>query len=215
MIMTKDTNRIQLYTWGTPNGRKVSIALEEMRLNYDVHPINIGKDEQFSDAFRKISPSSKIPAIVDPDGADGKPISVFESGAILIHLAEKTGLFLGENTRSRALVVQWLMWQVGGFGPMVGQLHHFRKFAKTKVPYAIDRFDQATGRAYQTLDDQLKQHEFVAGDYSIADMAIYPWVARFEWQSLDLGDYPNVKRWFDQIGNRPGVQSGMKVPFLN
>ncbi len=213
--MTKDTNRIQLYTWGTPNGRKVSIALEEMRLSYDVHPINIGKDEQFSDAFRKISPSSKIPAIVDPDGADGKPISVFESGAILIHLAEKTGLFFGENTRSRSLIVQWLMWQMGSFGPMLGQLHHFRKFANTKVPYAIDRFDQATVRAYQTLDDQLKQHEFVAGDYSIADMAIYPWVARFEWQSLDLEDYPDVKRWFDQIGNRPGVQSGMKVPFLN
>ena len=215
MTITSDTSKIQLYTWGTPNGRKVSIALEEMQLDYDVHPINIGKDEQFSDAFRKISPSSKIPAIVDPDGADGKPISVFESGAILIHLAEKTGLYFGDNFRSRSLIFQWLMWQMGSFGPVLGQLHHFRKFAKTKVPYAIDRFDQATDRAYQTLDDQLNHHEFVAGDYSIADMAIYPWAARFEWQNLDLGDYPNVKRWFDQIGARPGVQNGMKVPFLN
>ncbi len=209
------SGKLQLHTWGTPNGRKVSIALEEMGLEYDVYPINILKDEQFSESFIKISPNSKIPALIDPTGVDGEPFSVFESGAILIYLAEKTGQFYPEDTPTRSLTLQWLMWQMAGFGPILGQLHHFRKFAKVEVPYAIERFDSATDRAYRTLDMQLSELEFVAGNYSIADMAIFPWAARFEWQNIDLATYPNVKRWFDVIANRPAVKKGMCVPFLN
>ncbi len=213
--MTDRPSQLQLYTWGTPNGRKVSIALEEMGLEYDTHPIDITKDEQFADSFRKISPAGKIPALVDPGGPGTAPASVFESGAILIYLAEKTGRFYGSGTRERSVILQWLMWQMGGFGPILGQLHHFRKFAKTKVPYAIERFDAAADRAYRTLDSRLEGMDFVAGDYSIADMAIYPWVARHEWQAVDLAEYSNVERWFNSLSSRPAVERGMCVPFLN
>ncbi len=208
-------SKIQLYTWGTPNGRKISIALEEMELEYEVHPVNLQKGEQLSKAFLAISPSNKIPAIIDPQGADDKPLTIFESGAILIHLAEKTGLFWSFDYDCRCLILQWLMWQMGGFGPVLGQLHHFRKFAKTKVPYAIDRFDGLADQVYKVLDARLQDREFVADEYSIADMAIYPWASRFEWQEIDLATYPNVKRWFDTLSERPAVQRGMKVPFLN
>ena len=208
-------SKIQLYTWGTPNGRKISIALEEMELEYEVHPVNLQKGEQLSKAFLAISPSNKIPAIIDPQGADDKPLTIFESGAILIHLAEKTGLFWSFDYGCRCLILQWLMWQMGGFGPVLGQLHHFRKFAKTKVLYAIDRFDGLADQVYKVLDARLQDREFVADEYSIADMAIYPWASRFEWQEIDLATYPNVKRWFDTLSERPAVQRGMKVPFLN
>ena len=208
-------SNIQLYTWGTPNGRKVSIALEEMDLAYDVHPINIGKGEQFAESFLAISPSNKIPAIVDPRSDGETPISIFESGAILIYLAQKAGQFWGANVDEQTRILQWLMWQMGNFGPGLGQLHHFRKFAKTKVPYAITRFDGIADQLYRVLDKRLATEEFVAGDYSIADMAIYPWASRFEWQEIDLATYPNVKRWFDTLSERPAVQRGMKVPFLN
>ena len=208
-------SKIQLYTWGTPNGRKISIALEEMGLEYEVHPVNLQKGEQLSKAFLAISPSNKIPAIIDPQGTDDKPLTIFESGAILIHLAEKTGLFWSFDYGCRCLIQQWLMWQMGGFGPVLGQLHHFRKFSKTKVPYAIDRFDGLADQVYKVLDARLQDREFVADEYSIADMAIYPWASRFEWQEIDLATYPNVKRWFDTLSERPAVQRGMKVPFLN
>lgn len=209
------SSKIQLYTWGTPNGRKISIALEEMEIEYDVHPINILKGEQFSESYLAISPSNKIPAIVDPEGMHGEPVSIFESGAILIYLAKKFGKFGGSDAATELKVLQWLMWQMGGFGPALGQLHHFRKFAKTKVPYAIDRFDNIADQVYRVLDTRLASREFVADEYSIADMAIYPWAARFEWQSIDLATYPNVKRWFDELSERPAVNRGMQVPFLN
>lgn len=213
--MPVSNSNIQLYTWGTPNGRKVSIALEEMNLGYDVHPVNIGKGEQFAESFLAISPSNKIPAIVDPRGDSDAPISIFESGAILIYLARKTGQFFGAGAVGQTRILQWLMWQMGNFGPGLGQLHHFRKFAKTRVPYAIERFDGIADQLYRVLDKRLAANEFVAGDYSIADMAIYPWAARFEWQEIDLAAYPNVKRWFDALSERPAVQRGMRVPFLN
>ncbi len=208
-------SKIQLYTWGTPNGRKISIALEEMHLAYDVHEINIGKGEQFAESFLSISPNNKIPAIIDPQGDNGQALSIFESGAILVHLAQKTGEFWSDDESRRSEILQWLMWQVGNFGPALGQLHHFRKFAKKKVPYAIERFDGIADQVYRVLDKHLADHHFVAHDYSIADMAIYPWVARFEWQQIDLSNYPNVKRWFDVLSERPAVKRGMRVPFLN
>ncbi len=203
---------IDLYTWGTPNGRKVSIMLEETGLAYRVHPIDITKDQQFAPDFLKISPNNKIPAIVDPDGPGGKPISMFESGAILIYLAEKTGRFLSAEPAARYLALQWLMFQMGGFGPMLGQAHHFRRFAKEKIPYAIDRYTTETRRLYGVLDRRLAEAEYVAGDYSIADMALYPWAARHEWQGLELDEFPNVARWFDAISDRPAVVRGMNVP---
>jgi GSH-dependent disulfide-bond oxidoreductase len=203
---------IELYTWTTPNGRKVSIALEEMELAYTVHPINIGKDEQFAPAFLKISPNNKIPAILDPEGPDGAPISVFESGAILIYLAEKTGRFLPTAPRARTAVMEWLMFQMGNFGPMLGQAHHFRRFAKDKIPYAIERYSNEAKRLYAVMDKRLGEAEYLAGDYSIADMATLPWVARHPWQGLELADFPNVKRWVDAQAARPAVQRGMAIP---
>jgi len=203
---------IELYTWSTPNGRKISIGLEEMGLAYSVHPIDIGKDEQFAPAFLKISPNNKIPAIVDPDGPDGAPISVFESGAILIYLAEKTGRFLPSDARARTTVMEWLMFQMGNFGPMLGQAHHFRRMAKEKVPYAIARYSNEAKRLYSVLEKRLGQVEYLAGDYSIADMATLPWAARHPWQGIELGDYPNVKRWYDAQAARPAVQRGMEIP---
>jgi GST-like protein len=202
---------IELYTWSTPNGRKISIALEELGLAYRVHPINISKDEQFAPAFLKISPNNKIPAIVDPQGPDGEALALFESGAILVYLAEKTGRLL-PAARARYEALQWLMWQMGGFGPMLGQAHHFRRFAKEQIPYAIDRYSNETRRLYGVLDKRLGQADFVAGDYGIADIAIFPWAARHEWQGIALEEFPNVKRWYDAIAARPAVQKGMAVP---
>jgi GST-like protein len=204
---------IDLYTWTTPNGRKLSIALEEMGLPYTAHPVNIGKNEQFDPDFLKISPNNKIPAIVDSDGPDGKPISLFETGAILIYLAEKTGRLLPKDPRARYGCLVWLMWQMGGFGPMLGQAHHFLRFAKEDVPYAKERYHKETQRLYGVLDKRLAEVPYLAGDaYSIADIATYPWAARHEWHQIDLADYPNVKRWYDELSARPAVEKGMAVP---
>ena len=203
---------IDLYTWKTPNGRKVSIMLEEVGLPYRVHPVDLGKDEQFDPEFLKISPNNKIPAIVDPYGPDGKPIAMFESGAILIYLSAKTGKLLPEDMRGRFVALQWLMCQMGGVGPMFGQLHHFLRAASEHVPYAIERYRKEKDRLYGVLDRRLAEVEYLAGEYSIADIATYPWVARYEWHQTDLNDYPNVKRWFEAISARPAVQRGMAVP---
>ena len=203
---------IDLYTWKTPNGRKVSIALEELELAYRVHPVDLGKDEQFAPAFLKVSPNNKIPGIVDSDGPDGKTISMFESGAILIYLSAKTGKLLPKDTRGKYDALQWLMFQMGGVGPMFGQLHHFLRAAPEQVPYAIKRFSEERDRLYGVLDRRLSEAEYLAGEYSIADIATYPWVARHEWHQTDLNDFANVKRWFDAISARPAVQRGMKVP---
>lgn len=203
---------IDLYTWGTPNGRKISIMLEEAGLPYRVHPIDITQDEQFAPDLITISPNSKIPAIIDSEGPDGNPISLFESGAILIYLAEKTGRFLPVQPRARYEVMQWLMFQMGGIGPMCGQLHHFRRFAPEPIPYAIERYTKEVKRLYSTLDKRLSEHAYLADEYSIADMATYPWISRYEWQGMDLADYPAMQRWFGEISARPAVMRGMNVP---
>ena len=208
---------IQLYTWGTPNGRKASIMLEELGLEYQAHEIHIGKGEQFKPEFLAISPNNRIPAIVDEDGPGGESLSVFESGAILVYLAEKTGSeLLPTEPRARAKVMEWLMWQMGGLGPMVGQAHHFMFNPKEVVPYGQKRYHNETKRLYGVLDKQLASNEYVAGDaYSIADISIYPWISRFERHQVDLNDFPNVKRWFDLLSARETVQRGMAVPFAN
>jgi GST-like protein len=204
---------IDLYTWSTPNGRKVSIMLEELSLPYNAHPIDIGKGDQFGAEFVAISPNSKIPAIVDSEGPDGTPYALFESGAILLYLADKTGRFLPQKKAGRFESIQWLMFQMGGVGPMFGQVHHFLRAAPEPVPYAIERYSKETRRLYGVLDKHLANHEWLAaGEYSVADMATYPWVARHEWHKVELADFPNVKRWFDAIGSRPAVQRGMQVP---
>lgn len=199
---------IDLYTWSTPNGRKVSILLEELGLPYTTHAVNIGKDEQFAPDFLAISPNNKIPAIVDRDTG----ISLFESGAIMIYLAEKKGQFLPTEVKARAAVMQWLMWQMGGFGPMLGQAHYFLKNNPGLSQPAEDRFAKETQRLYGVLDRQLADHAHVAGDYSIADMAIFPWVARHDWHRVDLTAYPNVLRWYRALAARPAVQRGYQVP---
>jgi GST-like protein len=203
---------IDLYTWKTPNGRKVSIMLEECALPYNTHPIDIGKGEQFTPAFLALCPNGKIPAITDSEGPDGKPIALFESGAILVYLAGKTGRFLPASDRGKYLALQWLMFQTGGVGPMFGQVHHFLRAAKEQVPYAIERYGKEKDRLYGVLDQRLGEAAYLAGEYSIADIATYPWVARYEWHQTELADYPNVKRWFEAIGDRPAVQRGMAVP---
>ena len=205
---------IELYTWGTPNGRKVSIMLEECGLPYQVHKINIGTNtEQFAPEYLRINPNGKIPSIVDPDGADGAPLAMMESGAILIHLGEKTGKFIPSGARGRSVCLQWLMFQMGSVGPMFGQCHHFLRAAKEKVPYAIERFTREKDRLYRVLDTRLTEVPFLAGEeYSIADIATFPWVSRYEWHQTNLNDYPGVKRWFDTIAARPAVQRGMQVP---
>ncbi len=204
---------IQLYTWSTPNGRKVSIALEELGLRYAVHTVNITKDEQFAPDFLRISPNNKIPAIVDPEGPDGQAIALFETGAILLYLAEKTGALMPVDERARWRALQWLMWQMGGFGPMLGQAHHFLRFAPEDVPYAKTRYGNETRRLYGVLDKRLGEAPFLAGEsYSVADIATYPWAARHEWQQVDLADFPNVARWFATLGERPAVARGMAVP---
>ena len=203
---------IDLYTWSTPNGRKASIVLEELGLPYKAHPIDITKGEQFAPDFLKISPNNKIPAMVDPDGPGGAPISLFESGAMLIYLAEKTGQLLPADPRRRYEALQWLMWQMGGFGPMLGQAHHFRRFAPEQVPYAIERYTKETRRLYGVLDGRLAEADYLAGDYSIADIAAFPWAARHGWQGVALEEFANVKRWYDAIAARPAVARGMAVP---
>ena len=203
---------IDLYTWPTPNGHKIHIMLEECKLPYRVDPVNIGTGEQFDAAFLKISPNNKIPAMVDSDGPDGKPISVFESGAMLVYLAGKTGKFLGKTDRARYETLQWLMFQMGGVGPMLGQAHHFRVYAPEKVPYAIDRYTNEAKRLYGVLETRLSQSKYLAGkDYTIADMAVFPWIRSWERQGVQLADFPVVKRWFDAIDARPAVQRGVQV----
>ncbi len=203
---------IDLYTWGTPNGRKVSIMLEEVGLPYRVFPIDIGKRDQFSPDFVKINPNSKIPAIVDQDGPGNKPFALFESGAILIYLADKADKLLPKGPIVYYETLQWLMFQMGGVGPMFGQAHHFRRFAPEKIPYAIDRYTNEARRLYGVMDKQLADHEFLAGPYTIADIATFPWAARHEWHGVDLNEVPNVKRWYDAIAQRPAVKKGMAVP---
>ena len=203
---------IHLHSWNTSNGRKISIMLEELGLEYQWHPVNIGKDEQFHPDFLKLSPNNRIPAIVDPDGPGSGPISLFESGAILIYLAEKTGSPLWPaEPRRRLEVLQWLMWQMGGVGPMQGQAHHFRRAAKVEVPYGIERYTQETYRLYGVMDRRLEGRDFLCDDYSIADIAVYPWACRYEWIDLDFDRFPNVKRWFDIMTARPAVQRGLKA----
>jgi GST-like protein len=203
---------IDLYTWSTPNGRKVSIMLEECALPYRVHPVNIGKGEQFTPEFLALNPNNRIPAIVDDEGPDGRPLPLFESGAILIYLAEKTGKLMPKSARGRLVCLQWLMFQMGGVGPMFGQAHHFLRAAKEQVPYAIKRYGEETRRLYGVLQKRLAEAEYLADEYSIADIATFPWVARFEWHKVDLADFPAVKRWFDAIAARPAVAKGMAVP---
>ena len=204
---------IDLYTWGTPNGRKVSIMLEEVGLAYEVHPIDISKNQQFTAEFLAVNPNSKIPAVVDSDGPGSKPVTVFESGAILIYLAEKTGKLLPAEPRARLEVLQWLMFQMAGVGPMFGQRHHFFRAAPEKVPYALERYTKETHRLYGVLDKRLAGDQYLAGGaYTIADIATYPWVARWEWYELNWANFPNVERWFNALGARPAVQRGMAVP---
>jgi GSH-dependent disulfide-bond oxidoreductase len=199
---------IELYTWGTPNGKKISIAVEEMGLDYTVYPVNIGKDEQFAPDFLKISPNNKIPAIVDTENGQ----SVFESGAILMYLGDKSGKFYPKDPAKRITVNEWLMWQMGGFGPMLGRAHAFLHYNPGKAPFAEEMFAKEAQRLYGVLNTQLGKSEFVAGDYSIADMAIFPWAARHEWQHVDLNNFPNVKRWYKTIAARPAVVKGFDVP---
>jgi len=207
---------IDVYSWPTPNGHKVHIMLEECgyRLGRDwlAHPVHIGQGEQFTPEFLTISPNNKIPALVDPIGPDGKPISVFESGAILLYLAAKTGKFLPKSDRAKFEVLQWLMFQMGGVGPMLGQNHHFRIYAPEKIPYAIDRYTNEAKRLYGVMDKQLALAPYIAGNtYSIADMAIYPWLRNWKNQGIDWADFPRLKEWFDLIGERPAVKRGCDI----
>ena len=202
---------IDLYTWSTPNGRKVSIALEEMGLPYEVHPVDITKDEQFAPDFLEVSPNNKIPAIRDRNNGGQ---TVFESGAILIYLAERSGKFMPFDARGKVAVLEWLMWQMGGFGPMLGQAHHFLRFNPGKAPYAEERFSAEARRLYGVLDRRLGEAEHVAGDLSIADFAIWPWASRYEWQRIDLAEFPNVRRWYLALAAREGFRKGYDVPAM-
>ena len=202
---------IELYYWSTPNGWKISIMLEECGLPYEVRYVDIGKGEQFAPEFLRISPNNRMPAIVDPDGPDGQPISVFESGAILLYLGRKSGRFYPQHERGRVEVEQWLMWQMGGFGPMLGQNHHFTSYAPEKIPYALKRYQDETHRLYGVLNGRLADREFVAGDYSIADMACVGWATLWERQNIDIAEFPNVRRWLDTLLARPAVQTGLAL----
>jgi GST-like protein len=203
---------IELHTWDTPNGRKISVALEEMGLAYRVYPVNITKGEQHAEGFLRISPNNKIPAIIDPQGPDDAPISVFESGAILLYLGEKTGKFLPTRLRDRIPVLEWLMWQMGGFGPMPGQVHHFLQVKDERDRrYGLERYMNETRRLYGVLNRRLEQHEFVAGSLSIADFAILGWAWRHERHQVALSDFPHVERWYRALNARPGVKRGLSV----
>jgi len=199
---------IDLYTWTTPNGRKASIMLEEVGLEYTAHQINIGEGDQFKPDFLKIAPNNRIPAIVDNDTG----ISMMETGAILIYLAEKTGKFMPKDEKARYACIEWLMWQMGGLGPMLGQAHHFLKYNKGKSEYGEERYGTETKRLYGVLDRRLEGRDYIVDEYSIADIACWPWISRYEWQEIDLNDYPNVKRWYLEIAKRPAVQKGYHVP---
>ena len=204
--------QIDVYSWPTPNGHKVHIMLEECGLPYKAIPVNIGAGDQFQDAFLAISPNNKIPALVDPQGPDGKPISLFESGAILVYLAAKTGRFLPGTDREKFEVLQWLMFQMGGVGPMLGQAHHFRMYAPEKVPYAIDRYSNEAKRLYGVIDRRLAASPWLGGrEYSIADIATFPWLRSWQNQGIVLDEYRHLKKWFDTIADRPAVQRGVKV----
>ena len=204
---------LDLYYWTTPNGHKITLFLEETGLPHRILPINIGKGEQFAPDFLAVSPNNRIPAIVDHAPADGgEPVSIFESGAVLLYLAEKTGAFIPADLRGRVEVLQWLFWQVGGLGPMAGQNHHFTQYAPERMPYAVDRYVNETARLYAVLDKRLADRAFVAGhDYSIADMACYPWTASHEKQQQDLNDFPHLKRWYDTIAARPATQRAYAI----
>jgi GSH-dependent disulfide-bond oxidoreductase len=205
-------SKIEVYSWPTPNGHKVHIMLEECGLPYEAIPVNIGTGEQFRPEFLEISPNNKIPALVDPQGPDGRPISLFESGAILVYLASRTGRFLPKGDRAKFEVLQWLMFQMGGVGPMLGQAHHFRMYAPEKIQYAIDRYTNEARRLYGVIDKRLEQSEWLGGaEYSIADIATFPWLRSWQNQGIVLEEYPRLKRWFDTIAERPAVQRGVKV----
>lgn len=202
---------IDLYSWATPNGVKVHIMLEEVKLPYTVHGIDIGGGDQFAPEYLKLNPNNKIPTIIDSDGPDGKAFAVFESGAILFYLAEKTGSLIPSDERGRHTVMQWLMFQMGGIGPMLGQAHHFRQYAPEKIPYAIERYTNEASRLYGVLDRRLGEQEFLAGAYSIADIATWPWIRLYERQGQDLEDYPNIRRWHDAIEARPAAKVGLEL----
>jgi len=202
---------IQLYTWGTPNGKKVSIMLEEIAMPYEVHPINLGQGDQFKPEYLAINPNNKIPSIIDTDGPGGKPLTLFESGAILMYLAEKSSKLWPTDMRQRYLVMQWLMFQMGGVGPMFGQANYFFRLEE-KVPYAIERYHKEALRLYGVLEKALGQNDYLAGEYSIADIATYPWVWRHDIHQVKLEDFPHVKRWYDKISERPAVKRGMEIP---
>jgi GST-like protein len=203
---------IEVYSWPTPNGHKVHIMLEECGLPYRVHPVDIGTGAQFAPEFLAISPNNKIPAITDPDGPDGEPISLFESGAILLYLAGKTGRFLPAGTAAKYEVLQWLMFQMGGVGPMLGQAHHFRIYAPEKIPYAVDRYTNEAKRLYGVMNKRLARSKYLGGaEYSVADMAVYPWLRSWKNQGIDWNDHPHLRGWFDEIGARPAVQRGCEV----
>lgn len=203
---------IDVYSWSTPNGHKVHIALEELALDYRIHPVNIGKGDQFEAEFLRISPNNKIPAIVDRQGPGDEPFSLFESGAILIYLAEKTGRLLPKQPHGRYRTLEWLMFQMGNLGPMLGQAHHFRQYAPERLDYAINRYTNETTRLYRVLDQRLGEEAFLAGpEYTIADIAVFPWIRPYERQGQDLTEHPNLKRWFDAIAQRPAVERGLGV----
>jgi GST-like protein len=203
---------LDLYFWTTPNGYKVTILLEELGLQYNVVPVHIGKGEQFNPDFLKISPNNKIPALVDHKSHDGRPITLFESGAIMMYLAEISGRrFMPVDLRQRYQVIQWLMFQMGNLGPMLGQAHHFRRYAKEQIAYAIERYTSEATRLYRVLDKRLGEAEFLAGDYSIADMAVYPWLRPHKWQGQDISAWPNLQRWYNAVRARPAVQRGLAV----
>jgi len=203
---------IEVHTWATPNGHKVHIMLEECGLPYHVAPVDIGAGEQFEPEFLAISPNNKIPAIVDTDGPDGEPISLFESGAILLYLAGKTGRFMPQDTRGKYRTLEWLMFQMGSIGPLLGQAHHFRMYAPQKIDYAIDRYTNEAKRLYGVMDGRLARSRYIAGDaYTIADIAIFPWLRSWKNQGIDWNDYPHLRGWFDEIGARPAVQRGVEV----
>ena len=202
---------IDLYFWPTPNCYKISILLEELNVPYTSRPIHIGKGEQYTPEFEAINPNGKVPALIDHDGPDGKSITIFESGAIMIYLAEKAGKFIPQPMAPRMAVLEWLMFQMGSVGPMLGQAHHFRKYAKTKIPYAVDRYTQEATRIYNVLDKRLGITPFLAGEYSIADMAVYPWLRPYRWQGQELSEFSNLQRWYSAMRERPAVQRGVAV----